>query len=237
MNETHPARSWRSTARVGSRGRWRVHTEASTYDLDLDADTLMRRAGQSAHPVAGTPVAALAGDGELERLLTLVTCELGQPMRALIRDPSSGRVLWRVPTPVTAIYRRSDEKEGSGSGCDQARPVSLPMVCTCSPEGRAAAEARMRSVLLRIEAGSGHLLPGTVAAQRFLSEVLTSLHVDLRTHLTEVLMDQWFVITAEQLLPDDYERRIVLQADSAEDGIAAIWVFLANEADLQPRSA
>lgn len=122
-------------------------------------------------------------------------------------------------------------------GEDQAKPVLLPMVCTCSPEGLAAAQARMRSVLHRIEAGSERLLPRSVTAHRFLSEVLTSLHIDLRTHLTDVLMDQWFVITAEQLLPDDYERRIVVQADTAEDGIAAIWEFLADEANLQPRSS
>lgn len=93
-----------------------MHTEASTYDLDLDADTLVRRAGQSSNLAPGTPVAALAGDGEPERLLTLVTCELGQPMRALISDPSSGRVLWRVSTPITAIHHLCDTNEDMSSG-------------------------------------------------------------------------------------------------------------------------
>lgn len=120
---------------------------------------------------------------------------------------------------------------------DETEPVFLPMVCTCSPEGRAAADARMRSVLLRVGAGSQHLLPRTVTAERFLSEVAMSLSVDLRAHLTQVLMDQWFLVTAEQLLGDDRERRIVVQADAVEDGIAAIWEFLADEARLQSRSA
>lgn len=111
------------------------------------------------------------------------------------------------------------------------------MVCTCSPEGRAAAQERMRSVIRRVGAGSKHLRPRTVTAARFLSEVALSLQVDLHTHLTELLMDQWFLIRAEQLLPDDHERRIVMQADAAEDGIAAIWEFLADEAGLQSRSA
>lgn len=115
---------------------------------------------------------------------------------------------------------------------DRAKPVFLPMVCTCSLAGRADAEARMRSVLHRLGAGSEHLLPRTVTPHRFLSEVLTSLHVDLHAHLTGVLVDQWFVVTAEHLLPDDNHRQVVVEADSAEDGIAAIWEFLANEANL-----
>lgn len=119
---------------------------------------------------------------------------------------------------------------------DETEQVFLPMVCTCSPEGQAAADARMRSVLHRVGAGSQHLLPRTVTAQRFLSEVAT-LSVDLRAHLTQVMMDQWFLVTAEQLLGDDRERRIVVQADAVEDGIAAIWEFLADEARLQSRSA
>lgn len=115
MNETQPARTWRSTVRVGSRSRWRVHTQASAYDLDLDSDTLIRRPGQSFYPVAGAPVAALVGDGTPERLVALVACELGQPMRALIQDQASGRTLWRVSTPVTAIYRLSGKKEGAAN--------------------------------------------------------------------------------------------------------------------------
>lgn len=117
---------------------------------------------------------------------------------------------------------------------DEAEPVFLPMVCTCSPEGRAGADARMRSVLHRVGAGSQHLLPRAVTAERFLSEVAMSLSVDLGAHLTQVLMDQWFVVTAEQILGEDRERRIVVQADAVEDGIAAIWEFLADEADPHP---
>lgn len=117
-------------------------------------------------------------------------------------------------------------------GENQVEPVFLPMGCTCSPEGQADAEARMHAVLHRVEAGSEHLLPRAVTAHRFLSEVLMSLHVDLHTHLADILVDQWFVITAEQVLPDDNDRRIVVQADAA-----AIWEFLADEASLQPHCA
>lgn len=62
----------------------------------------------------------------------------------------------------------------------------------------------------------------------FLSDVFLSLHADWSANVAGIFMDQWFLVVVEQMLPSGDERRIAVQADAAEDGLAAVWAFLAS---------
>lgn len=104
----------------------------------------------------------------------------------------------------------------------------LPMICTCSPEGAAHAVTLRADVMGRLAQGSARLRPHSVTDQNFLSSLCLSLHADLRANVSAIYMDQWFAVVVEQLLPSNLERRVVVQADAAEDGLAAIWDFLMN---------
>ncbi|MDU0314093.1 hypothetical protein RKE38_10390 [Phycicoccus sp. M110.8] len=114
------------------------------------------------------------------------------------------------------------------SGGDEVETVQLPMVCTCSPEGaQAAAELRAR-VTERLSEGSRVLRARPVTDAGFLSAVCLSLNADFQAHVAGIFMDQWFLVVVEQLLPSNEERRVVVQADAAEDGLAAVWEWLSQ---------
>lgn len=64
--------------RDADRGVWEITTLASRYEIDLDARTVGRRAGEG--PGAGEwPVNALRRDDELLRLIAVARCAIGQP--------------------------------------------------------------------------------------------------------------------------------------------------------------
>jgi len=85
-------------------GRWAITTEASTYVVDLDQRTVVRR------PV-WTDAAELRRDGDAHPLLELVACVVGAPMRLSIdlgvADPGCAGTL-RITTHVTGIDRLDD---------------------------------------------------------------------------------------------------------------------------------
>ena len=106
--------------------------------------------------------------------------------------------------------------------------VELPMVCTCTPEGAAAASVLREAVKARLLAGSASLRPVEVTDANFLSALCTSMRWDWSANVAGIRMDQWFVVVVEQLLPTNDERRIAVQCDAVEDGLAAVWDFLAT---------
>ena len=106
--------------------------------------------------------------------------------------------------------------------------VDLGMICTCAPEDRAQARARMDVVLSRLSAGSTELQPHPVTRETFLSNVCLSLADDCRAHVGAIYCDQWFLVVVQQVTANDQKRRIVAQCDAVEDGLAAIWEHLAD---------
>ena len=111
---------------------------------------------------------------------------------------------------------------------DEDDQVNLPMVCTCAPEGAAEAEALRESVKVRLAAGSEELRPTKVTDANFVTTLCASLRWDWSASVSAIRMDQWFVVVVEQLLPSNEQRRIAVQCDAVEDGLAAAWNFLAT---------
>jgi hypothetical protein len=116
------------------------------------------------------------------------------------------------------------------ANADRPAMVHLPMACTCGAERAARAREAMDRVLARLSAGSRSLRARPVTRESFLSDVCLSLQADYRVLEVRIVADQWFAVVAEQLVGDD-ERQIVGQAEAAEDGLAAIWAYLADEAE------
>jgi hypothetical protein len=112
---------------------------------------------------------------------------------------------------------------------DEVERVELPMACTCAPDDAARMHALRASVKRRLAAGSATLLPSLVTDENFLSALATSLRADLRAHITDIYLDQWFLVSVEQRIDDGRTRQLVVQADEAEDGLAALWDYLDAE--------
>lgn len=92
----------RSITRLDDRtgGRWSVHTDSSSYELDLDARTGVRIPGTAPQVRA----ARLRKDFETWQLLQLINCEVGRPMRLLIKGvAASGSPTVRTTTTVRSI--------------------------------------------------------------------------------------------------------------------------------------
>jgi hypothetical protein len=107
----------------------------------------------------------------------------------------------------------------------------LPMVCTCAPDDAARVREVRAWVKERLSAGSAALRPRLVTDADFLSALALSLHMDLGAHIADIYCDQWFLIAVDQRRDDGTERRVLVQADEAEDGLAAIWDYLNAEKD------
>ena len=107
----------------------------------------------------------------------------------------------------------------------------LPMVCTCAPDDAVRVRELRASVKERLSAGSAALRPRPVTDEDFLSALALSLHVDLGAHIADIYCDQWFLIAVDQRRDDGTERRVLVQADEAEDGLAAIWDYLSAQKD------
>ena len=111
---------------------------------------------------------------------------------------------------------------------EDADDVDLPMVCTCAPEGAQAASLLRESVRVRLAAGSTSLGARDVRDANFVTALCASLRWDWGAHVSSIRMDQWFGVVVDQLLPSNDERQIVVQCDAVEDGLAAVWDFLAK---------
>ena len=74
--------------------------------------------------------------------------------------------------------------------------------------------------------GSQALRAREVTDRSYLSDVCLSLHADFLANVAGIFMDQWFLVVVEQVLPSGGERRIAVQADAAEDALAAAWEWL-----------
>lgn len=98
------------------------------------------------------------------------------------------------------------------------------MVCTCSDDGAAQAEALMMEVIERLSRGSDVLHPTTIEPGNFLTSIVTSLNVDFNAHVTSIDADQWFAVAAA----DDSGRGYYVQCDLVEHGIAAVWKAFAD---------
>jgi hypothetical protein len=105
------------------------------------------------------------------------------------------------------------------------------MACTCAPADAARVRALRASVKVRLSAGSATLGATAVTDGNFLSALASSLQADLHAHITDIYSDLWFLIAVEQHTGDDGVRSVVVQADEAEDGLAAIWDYLSAEKD------
>jgi hypothetical protein len=94
------------------------------------------------------------------------------------------------------------------------------MVCVCSEEGRADAEALRTDVMERLSLGSEELEARPVTADTFLTAVVQSLNWDFDAHITSIDNDQWSAVTAEK-----YDRSVgyYVHCDRVEDGVAAVW--------------
>jgi hypothetical protein len=114
---------------------------------------------------------------------------------------------------------------------DEPVRIELPMACTCAPADAARVRELRASVKARLSAGSATLGPTAVTGDNFLSALASSLQADLHAHITDIYCDLWFLVAVEQHTGDDGVRSVVVQADQAEDGLAAIWDYLSAEKD------
>ena len=87
-------------------GKWQITTETSVYVLDLD-DQLATRvpdAGAGATPgLPGVPISSLRRDHEPIRLVELVQCRVGVPLRLLLDVRRDGIYTERTSTVVREV--------------------------------------------------------------------------------------------------------------------------------------
>jgi hypothetical protein len=106
--------------------------------------------------------------------------------------------------------------------------IRLDMICRCSPEGRAEADALRQEVRRRLGARAG----AEVTDADFLTHVTVSLNWDYGAEITGIHNDMWFLVAAETWLPSRREAGEWLKAtvpcDDAEDGVAAVWKAFAG---------
>lgn len=105
--------------------------------------------------------------------------------------------------------------------------IRLPMVCVCSDEGKAHAEELMTEVMTRLGGGSEELSPCHVDAGNFLTTVVVSLHWDYDSSIEGIYNDQWSGVVVERYTD---RKRIYIECDYVEHGIAAIWKAIADGA-------
>lgn len=89
-------------------GRWQVTTETSTYLLDLEERLATRVPDAGAGPppgLAGPPIASLRRDHEPVRIVEVVTCTIGAPLRLLLDIRRDGIFTVRTSTIVRDIRK------------------------------------------------------------------------------------------------------------------------------------
>lgn len=99
------------------------------------------------------------------------------------------------------------------------------MVCTCREQGQIAADALVREVMTRLSAESKTHIASPVVTGNFLTRVVWSLNDDFNAHITSIDTDQWSAVTVQKY---DGKLQVRVECDRVEDGIAAIWKWLAD---------
>lgn len=107
-------------------------------------------------------------------------------------------------------------------------PVQLPMVCVCDPGRLAAANAELDALVARLEAGSDHLLPHKVDRAFLTTEIARALSANFGVQLGPFSSDLWFLIRADTVDADNNERGVYVQCDRLEDGLRAIYNWVAD---------
>lgn len=111
MDDSSGTVHWRTRMTIGRTGRWRVHTEASVHELDLDARVWIRHPRTNATPVTGTGPLAInvfESDGTPVPLTEVLVCRLGHPMLLLVDLAGDGVPSRTRSTIVTCIERIAD---------------------------------------------------------------------------------------------------------------------------------
>lgn len=106
--------------------------------------------------------------------------------------------------------------------------VQLPMVCVCDPDRLAAANTKLDSLVARLEAGSKHLRPHHVDRAFLVTEVCRALSANFGAQVGPIWSDMWFLIEASAIDADNNERSVCVQCDRVEDGLRALYNFVAD---------
>lgn len=119
----------------------------------------------------------------------------------------------------------------SDSPADKRETTKLPMICVCNDEGRAEADALLAEVYARLGRPGPDSGPVEVSAENFLSRVSWSLwwNLDPGVSIEGIYSDQWFGVKADNYRSTD---PVFVPCDRVEDGIAAIWKYYADKAQL-----
>lgn len=107
-------------------------------------------------------------------------------------------------------------------------PVQLPMVCVCDPDRLAAANGELDALVARLEAGSEHLRPHHVDRAFLVTEVCRALEANFGVQLGPTSSDMWFLLHADTIDADNNERSVYVQCDRVEDGLRAIYNWVAD---------
>src|SRR6478736_555477 len=106
--------------------------------------------------------------------------------------------------------------------------IRLDMICRCSQEGKADADALRAEVKRRLTERAG----AEVADSAFLTHVVVSLNWDYGAEITGISNDMWSMVAAETWSPTQREAgdwvQVSVTCDDVEDGIAAIWKEFAD---------
>ena len=103
---------------------------------------------------------------------------------------------------------------------DDEGNVSLKpgMICHCSDEGRAAADALVARVCERLGCEPDRLVSG----------VIYSLHWDYSTEVVGIPCDMWSAVNVESWSDDVPKVRVWAECDSIEHGFARAWEVVAD---------
>jgi hypothetical protein len=107
------------------------------------------------------------------------------------------------------------------------------LICRCSAEGRAEADALLAEVKQRLSCGGveGGRDSRAVGDSNLLSCVVYSLDDDFNAHITEIVCDQWAMVCASTDPGSDDPFEVGIPCDNVEDGIAAVWKAFADRKD------
>lgn len=87
------------------------------------------------------------------------------------------------------------------------------------------ADDLMAEVVRRLGEDTKELMGTKVTPKNFLSTVAMSLHWNFGVRIDRIDYDQWAIVSAVDYISD---RLISVHCDRAEDGLAAIWLWAAE---------
>lgn len=103
--------------------------------------------------------------------------------------------------------------------------IRVPMICSCSGDGKTEGHSLLDEVKERLSRGSEELMPRDVDDGNLLTCVVQSLSMEYNAHITRIGCDQWSSVTAETY---DGQLAIRVECDRVEHGVAAIWKAFAD---------